>query len=619
MGLKKELGLLEVFSIASGAMISSGLFILPGLAYMQIGPAAILAYFVAGILIIPSLFSKAELATAMPKAGGDYFFINRSMGAGPGTIAGITTWFSLAFKSAFALLGIGVFVAIIFPSISYNEVKLIALFFCLLFMILNVISTRHSGKLQIFLVLGLLLILVLYIIEGISKVEIHNLTPFNHGTSADIFATAGLIFISYGGLTKIASVAEEIKNPGKNLPLGMILSFIIVTAIYVLVVFVTIGVAGEKLILPNGEPSLTPISEAAGMFSGKTGMIILAIAGLMAFISTGNAGIMAASRTPYAMSKDKLLPGVLGKLNKEYNTPHYSIYFTVAFMMAVIVLLDLEMLVKTASAMMLLLFALINLSVIVMRESRIQNYQPSFKSPLYPWLQIIAIFLYLFLIFEMGIKVIVTVGIFIVLGYIWYAIYGKIRTNRESALVYLVKRIKSSELAAAELETELREIIMERDSIQHDRFDLLIEICPVLDIKEAISKDDFFARIAGLLSEKLSCGEREIFQKLTSREAESSTVILPDLAIPHLIVSGENRFEIALVRARKGIYFSEENPAVRTVFVIAGSPDERRFHLQALAAIAQIVQIPDFQEKWLQAQNEDSLRDVITLAQRSRH
>ena len=79
--LKRELGLLDIFCIASGAMISSGLFVLPGLAYAKSGPAMILSYGFASVLIIPALFSLAELSSAMPKAGGLHFFIDRSMGA----------------------------------------------------------------------------------------------------------------------------------------------------------------------------------------------------------------------------------------------------------------------------------------------------------------------------------------------------------------------------------------------------------------------------------------------------------------------------------------------------------------------------------------------------------
>jgi basic amino acid/polyamine antiporter, APA family len=619
MKLKKELGLFDVFSIAAGAMISSGLFILPGLAYLKVGPAVFLAYLLAGILVIPSLFSKAELATAMPKAGGDYFFINRSMGAGLGTIAGMAAWFSLAFKSAFALLGIGAFTTIIFPSITYSQVKLIALFFCFIFMFVNMVSTRHSGKLQSLLVFGLLVILGLFIFLGIGKVQLSNFSNFNQGSTRDLFATAGLIFISYSGLTKIASVAEEIKNPNRNLPLGMILTFIVVTIIYVLAVFVTVGVAGDSLIKSDGSATLTPLSDAAQFFSGRLGMVIMAIAALLAFISTGNAGIMAASRTPFAMSRDRLLPKFLSRINKDYQTPHYAIILTVILMAIVIIFLDLELLVKTASTISLVLFAMINLSVIIMRESHIQNYQPKFKSPLYPWIQIGAILVYGFLIFEMGTVPLVISGGFLLISYIWYHLYGKIRSNRESALLYLIKRIKASELDSAELEQELKEIILERDSIQKDRFDELIEKCPVIDLQNRENKEEFFARVAGVLNMSLSCGEREIYHKLIDREAESSTVIAPNLAIPHLILPGEHKFEVLLARSQNGVYFSEESPSVKMIFVIAGTRDERQFHLRSLAAIAQIVQQPDFKENWLKAQNVEALRDIILLADRHRH
>ncbi|MBL7149989.1 MAG: amino acid permease, partial [Candidatus Cloacimonetes bacterium] len=327
--LKRELGFLDVFCIASGAMISSGLFILPGLAYFKSGPSIVVAYLLAGILVLPSMLSKAELVTAMPKSGGDYFFINRSMGAGFGTLAGISAWFSLAFKSAFALVGIGAFASLIFPDISIFQIKLIATGFCIMFMIINLIGTKHTSRLQIVMVLALLAILTWYVLKGIPKVDNHNFDVFMKGNMKTLFMTAGLIFVSYGGLTKVASVGEEVKNPSRTLPLGMIAAFCTVTLFYVLVIFVTVGVLGDGLLLPGSKQyTLTPISDGAGVIMGSTGIIILSLAALLAFFSTANAGILAASRNPMAMSKDQLLPSFFGKVGKKHNTPHNSIFFT---------------------------------------------------------------------------------------------------------------------------------------------------------------------------------------------------------------------------------------------------------------------------------------------------
>src|SRR6056297_1148119 len=111
--LHKGLGLAHVFTIASGAMIGSGLFILPGLAHAMAGPGAIWSYVLAGLLAATGALSMAELATAMPKAGSDYFFIMRGFGAGAGSIAGILSWFSLSLKSAFAIVGMSTFVSLI--------------------------------------------------------------------------------------------------------------------------------------------------------------------------------------------------------------------------------------------------------------------------------------------------------------------------------------------------------------------------------------------------------------------------------------------------------------------------------------------------------------------------
>ena len=617
--LKKDLSLLDVFCIASGSMISSGLFILPAIAYAKIGPASFIAYLIAGIFVIPSLLSKAELSTAMPKAGGDYFFINRSMGAGFGTLAGISAWFSLSFKSAFALLGIGAFATLLFPSITILQIKLISVSFCAFFCITNIIGTKHAGRLQVYLVISLLIILLIYISKGIFEVKLTNFEPFLHGNVKSIFSTAGLIFISYGGLTKVASVGEETKNPSRNLPLGMISSFVVVTIIYVLAVFVTNGTVGKALLCTNGDPVLTPLTKGASQFMGTAGTILLSVAAMLAFISTGNAGILAASRSPLAMSRDKLIPHFFAKINSRFHTPHISIIFTTLFMITVILFLDLEMLVKTASTMKLLLFSFVNVSVIIMRESGIQNYRPKFRSPFYPWLQIIAVLIYAFLIIEMGVVPLLISSIFVVCGMIWYWFYGRINSNRESALLYIIRKIGAKEITAYTLEEELKQIIQERDDIVKDRFDEIIENSIVIDIKKSITKEEFFHLVSEKLETRLSTQKDVIYKKLKEREEESTTVLTDNLAIPHIIVEGNHQFDIVLARCKPGVYFSEDFPEIQTAFIILGTRDERTFHLRSLASIAQIVQNPNFEKKWFHAKNEQALKDAILLGERKRH
>jgi len=253
-----------------------------------------------------------------------------------------------------------------------------------------------------------------------------------------------------------------------------------------------------------------------------------------------------------------------------------------------------------------------------MRESGIQNYRPKFKSPLYPWMQIIAILAYIFIIVEMGSMPLILTSVFMLIGLAWYWFYGSIRANKESALLQLVKRIKAKDLGTTSLDTELKEIIQERDDIQKDRFDKIIENAVVLDIEKAISKEEFFKIVADKVCSEIDKSYDYFYDKLVEREAESSTVLTESLAIPHIIIDGEKKFNILLARCKEGINFNEETKNVHIVFVIYGTRDERNFHLQSLAAIAQIVQDVNFEKKWLKAKNTEALRDIVLLGDRRR-
>ena len=614
MKLKKELNLVDIFAIASGAMISSGLFVLPGLAFAKAGPAMILAYLLAGILIIPSMLAKAELSTAMPKTGGTYFFIERSLGPVMGTFGGFANWFSLSLKSTFALVGIGAIAILIVPDISPMQVKLIAVVTCCLFTIMNLVSVKITGRIQIILVFCLVTIVILYIGRGFISTHPDRYTPFMPMGLWSVFSTAGLVFVSFGGLTKIASIAEEVKNPTRNIPIGMFLSFFVVTLLYVLAIGVTDGIVdGTEL-----KNSLIPLSLGASHVMGPVGMAILSLAAIIAFITTANSGILSASRSPMAMSRDRLLPKFFAKVHPRLKTPHVSILVTSGFMIVVILFLSIEDLVKTASTLKILLFMMVNIALIIMRESKIQNYRPKFKVPLYPWLPIGALVSYGFLLVEMGkIPLMISVGFFL-LGWIGYWSYSRLRVHRKSALMHIVARITAKELVSKTLDKELREIVIERDEIIEDRFDRLIKKCEILDLPKSQPMETVFRRIADMLSNRLKVDEELLFKGFIEREKQSGTVIRPGLAIPHVVVPGEKKFDVLLVRCRKGLAFSCAPQPVYTMFVLVGSLDERNYHLRALMAIAQIAQEANFEKKWLAARNTEELRDVILLSARKR-
>ena len=608
MDLRKELTLPDVYCIATGAMISSGLFILPGIAHAYAGPAVVFSYFLAGLLVLPGMLSEAELVSAMPRAGGTYFYVTRSMGPAAGTVNGLITWFSMTLKSAFALVGMSAFAAMVIDV----DIRVIGIMLTFLFMALNMIGIKEAVRLQNILVIGLLTILVGYVVKGAPLVSIEKFTPFTPFGLTGVISTAGFVFISYGGLLKVSSVAEEAKDAPRTVPLAMILSLITVIVLYTVVVFITSGLLGAE----DLDHSLTPISDGASVIGPKS-RVIMSLAAIFAFISTANAGIMAASRYPLALARDRMLPSWFGQINKRNQTPHMAILFT-GLTIIIFLFLKLDILVKMASSVLIVTFIFSCLSVIIMRESGLQNYRPKFTTPLYPWLQIAGIVFYSLLIIKMGSEAVIA-GLTLVISALFvYWFYGRIRTNREFALLHLITRITAKEFGSRDLESELKEIIRERDDIVKDRFDTIIENCIVMDIDKKMSVDEFFQLASEKLAPGLKTDPDTILNLLQEREKENSTIIAPGMAIPHIIVDGEHTFEILLARCKPGIVFSDKFDDIKTAFILAGSRDERNFHLRALSAIAQIIHDHHFTQRWLDARDTEGLRDVILLGKRRR-
>jgi len=268
---------------------------------------------------------------------------------------------------------------------------------------------------------------------------------------------------------------------------------------------------------------------------------------------------------------------------------------------------------------MILLFIWENISVIIMRESKLINYKPSFKSPFYPWTQIFAIVVYIFLIIGMGtIPILLTLS-FILLSLFWYLIYAKkSSTNADYALIHIISSITDKRLKNNSLDNELKEIVRYRDNIKKDEFDTVIEKSLIIDLNIHITKEELFIQIATMISKKLGLSYKLLLEKITMRENEGSTVLTNDIAIPHIIIEGENIFDIILIRNTKGVYYSDENPGVKAIFMIIGTKDKRSLHLKSLAAIAQIIQEKKFITRWFTANTKEQLKDIILLGMRMR-
>ena len=283
------------------------------MAAAEIGNSFILAYFVSALLVIPSILSKIELSTAMPRAGGVYYFLDRSLGPLIGTIGGVGVWLVLILKVSFALVGIGAYVNLFFP---IGSITPVSIGLAILLGVLNFFGAKKTSYFQIILVLSLIFLLVIFIGSGVTYVDMENYRGMFDFDFLQLISTSGLVFISYIGGTKIASLSEEITNPEKNIPLGIFLALGTAFVVYVLGTLIIVGVLPFDQIVNN----LTAPASVELVVFGQPGVIIISVAAIIAFISVANSGILSASRYPLAMSRDHIFPSLIRKITR-FNSP----------------------------------------------------------------------------------------------------------------------------------------------------------------------------------------------------------------------------------------------------------------------------------------------------------
>ena len=415
--LERDLGLPAVLAISIGAMIGSGIFILPALALEIAGPAVIFAYLLAGLLVVPAALSKSEMATAMPEAGGTYIYIERGMGPLLGTVAGVGTWFSLSFKGALALVGGVPYLLLLFDL----PLKPVALGLAGLLILVNLIGAKQTGRLQVVIVVVMLAALGWFAAGSAPGVQSANYADFFADGIGGLLAATGLVFVSYAGVTKVASVAEEVEDPSRNIPLGILGSLAFTTVLYVAIVAVLVGITDPGTVAG----SLTPVADAAEVTLGEAGVVAVILAAILALVSTANAGILSSSRYPFAMSRDGLAPPSLSGVSDRFGTPVTSITLTGAVLLVLIAFVPILDIAKLASAFQIMVFALINVAVVAFREGNAE-YDPAFTSPLYPWMQVFGAVTGGLLLTQMGTVALLGALAIVVGSVVWYAAYVRL-------------------------------------------------------------------------------------------------------------------------------------------------------------------------------------------------
>ncbi|MEX1369026.1 MAG: amino acid permease, partial [Nannocystaceae bacterium] len=422
-----------------GAMLGGEIFLLPAVAAGMTGASLWLAYLLAAILVIPAALTKAELSTAIPSAGGSYLFVERAMGPLAGTIAGLGLWLSLLLKSAFALGVLGSYLALV-VDVPTGPVAIVLL---LGVVALNIVGVRKVGKVQTVVVGACLIVLVALVIIGAPQIEnLHLLhmregdPPWLAGGFSGLMAAVGLVFISYAGVTKIAAIAEEVKDEERNIPLGILISLLIIAGTYTVVAWVLAGIFSPTELSAD----TTPLASLASEIIGPVGIPIVVVTAFGALVSMANAGLLAASRFPFAMARDHLAPAVFQRVHPRYMTPHFAIATTGVAMAAIVLLFDVVRIAKLASAFMIAAFVTVNIALVLFHESKAQWYKPRFRAPLYPLTQIVGTVTGIAILVAMGSIALVGLLVIGALGVLMYVVYGRTRVSRLGILRQILWR-----------------------------------------------------------------------------------------------------------------------------------------------------------------------------------
>ncbi|KMQ49506.1 Amino acid permease [Chitinispirillum alkaliphilum] len=619
--LKRRLGLFDVFAISTGAMFSSGFFLLPGIAAAQTGPSVFLAYLLAALIMVPPMLSMAELSTAMPQAGGAYFFLDRSLGHFAGTVGGIGTYIVLILKGAFAFAGIGAYIGIVYEIPTQS----LAVSLALVFGLINYSGAKHSTGVQKILVIYLLTVMCLFLFQATQYSLLHAqqfsegrfqpLFPFGF---SGLFAATGTVFISYAGLTKVASLAEEVKNPDTTIPAGMILSLLVTTIVYTGGVYMLVTILSPDQL----QGSFAPVAEAGekvmGVLPLSAGVLLVILAAVAAFISTGNAGILSSSRYPLAMARDRLVPPYFSNLNR-FKIPGRSVVITTVLMVAAIVFIDIEQIAKLASSFQLLVFAIINASVIVMRKARIEGYRPGFRSPLFPWIQIFGIAAAFFLIFEIGLMQFTFSISLILVSSLWYTLYTRKKATPQGAVYHLKKPLNKPE--GSRIGQELLELLKIRDLFPEDNFDSLVINSAVIDLSShhpgkitpALLEKVVPDCIANITGTEPRSVKKHLFKMEQSRITAMEKVVILESTLhvqdSHLLlVRFPSGFE---ADPQKYPFLCSCSKPISALLVVVSKRQQMKKHLRIVGELLRRSDNSEFVAKWVTVPESDRLRELL--------
>lgn len=374
ISFERKIGFLGALSIGAGAVLGPGEYILSGLVAAKVGPAAIISFMIAGVILCFTALSFAELGPIFPRAGGPYYFVKEGMGSFLGFLEGWVSWLSIVGATAFYTIGAAHFITELF--IPWFPVGLLVLIITGLFVFINLVGVRFTSVVEILLFIGSLIPILWFIGIGSFHINPAFHTPlFVTGWDRVLFV-AGLITVNFVGFELVSATAGEIKDPGRNVPAATILSLLIMVILVAGVVWISTGVVHFSTM----KGSEVPIAMAARSVAGTGGFVAISLGGILACLTGINASTLAASRFLFTLSLEAPLPDPISDIHEELGTPHYSILITGLLIGLMSFLGTMEITAALSAATILPAFVLVNITLIMLRRKK-----PDLERPFKVW------------------------------------------------------------------------------------------------------------------------------------------------------------------------------------------------------------------------------------------
>lgn len=433
--LVKTLNARDLIGMGIGAVIGTGIFILPGtVAAVHSGPAIMLSFVLAALVCSTVAMCYAEFSSALPIAGSAYSFGNIIFGEVVGwflgwalileymlAVAAVSTSWAAYFNSLLAGFGIHMPKALTanFDPTNGTYVNLVAILIILFIAFISSRGVRSSIRLNNIMVLVKIAVIVLFLLVGVFYVKPANWSPFMPFGASGIFKGASLVFFAYLGFDVVAASAAEVKEPKKNMPRGILGTLIICTVLYILVSMVLTGMVSYTK-LDVGDP----VAFALNVVNQNWVAGIISLGALAGMFTMMFSMIFSSSRLIYSIGRDGLLPKFLGQVNKKTHTPEHSMTVVVIIVALMGGFVSLTQLINLVNIGTLIAFTFVSLGVIPLRKRTDIPNEGGYKVPFYPVLPLISVFLCLFMLSQLSLETWIASLIWFAIGAVIYFTYG---------------------------------------------------------------------------------------------------------------------------------------------------------------------------------------------------